>query len=102
MEDVSGERETRIIIESVLKFRFTVCLKIHKPLVYRSRYNDSLRSGRSGDRIPGEASVPPTVYTGHVAHAVSYKMSVGSFPGLKRPERGVNNPPHFGPKLQKE
>ena len=74
-------RETRIIIQSLLKFRFTVGLKIHKPVVYRSRYNDSLRSGRPGDRIPGQVSVPPPVHTGPVAHVASYKMSAGHFRG---------------------
>jgi hypothetical protein len=51
-----------------------------------SRYSDSLRAGLSGDRIPVGASfsVPVQTYLGpHPPH---------SFPGVKRPERGVNHP----------
>ena len=33
------------------------------------------------------------VQTGSEAHSASYTMSTGSFPGAKRPERGVNHPP---------
>ena len=33
------------------------------------------------------------VQTGHGAHPDSCTMDNGSFPGVKRPERGVNHPP---------
>ena len=58
-----------------------------------SRYSDSLRAGRSGDRIPVEARFSAPVQTGPGAHPASYTMGVGSFPGAKRPGRGVNHPP---------
>jgi len=29
-------------------------------------------------------------------------MSTGSFPGVKRPERGIDQPPHLAPMLKKE
>jgi len=32
------------------------------------------------------------VQTGPAAHAASYKMGTGSFPGVKRPGRGVDYP----------
>ena len=38
---------------------------------------------------PGRASAQ----TGPVAHPASYTMGTGSFPGLKRPGRGVDHPP---------
>ena len=31
--------------------------------------------------------------TGPGVHPASYKMGTGSFPGVKRPERGVDHPP---------
>ena len=48
----------------------------------------------SGDRIPvGEARFFAPLQTGSGSHAVSYTMGTGSFPGVKRPERGVDRPP---------
>jgi len=29
-------------------------------------------------------------------------VGTGSFPGLKRPERGVDHPPHLAPRLKNE
>jgi len=34
-----------------------------------------------------------TVQTGPGAHPASYTMDTESFPGVKRPERGVDHPP---------
>ena len=45
-------------------------------------------------------SVP--VQTGPGANPVSFTMGTGSFPGVKRPGRGVDHPPHLAPKLKKE
>ena len=38
-------------------------------------------------------SVP--VQTGRKSHPTSYIMGAGSFPGVKRPGRGVDNPPPY-------
>jgi hypothetical protein len=65
----------------------------------RSRYSDALRAG---DRIPMEARFSTLVQNGPGAHPASYKMSIRSFPEVKRPERGVDHPPHIAPRLKKE
>ena len=57
-----------------------------------SRYSDSLRAGLSLDRIPVGARLSAPVHTGPGAHPASYAMGTGSFPGVKRPGRGVDLP----------
>jgi hypothetical protein len=52
--------------------------------------------------FPVGARFSATVQTGHEAHPASYKMGTGSFPGVKRPGRGVDHPPHLAPILKKE
>jgi len=42
------------------------------------------------------------VQTGPGAHPASYTMGTGSFPGLKRPGRGVDHLSHLTPRLKKE
>ena len=58
-----------------------------------SRYSDSLRTGRSGDRIPVGARFSAPVQTVLGAYPASCTMGTGSFPGVKRPGRGVDHPP---------
>ena len=69
---------------------------------YVSRYSDSLQARRSGDRIPVGARFSAPVQTGPGAHPASYTMGTGSFPGVKRPGRDVDHPPHLAPKSKKE
>ena len=40
-----------------------------------------------------EARFSAPVLTGSGAHPASYTMGTGSFPGVKRPGRGVDHPP---------
>ena len=42
------------------------------------------------------------VQTGPGTHPASYKIGTGSFPGLKRPERGVDHPPPTSTEVQEE
>ena len=35
-------------------------------------------------------------------HPASYAMGTGSFPGVKRPGRGVDHPLHLAPRLKEE
>jgi hypothetical protein len=58
-----------------------------------SRYSDSLRAGRSWDRIPVGARFSAPVQTGPGAHPASCTMGTGYFPGVKRPGRGADQPP---------
>jgi len=60
---------------------------------YLSRYSDSVRAGRSGDRIPVGARFPAPIQTGTAAYPASYTMGAGSLPGVKRPGRGIDHPP---------
>jgi hypothetical protein len=48
-----------------------------------SRYSDSLRAGRSGNRVPVEARFSAPIQTGPGAHQASFTMGTGSFPGVK-------------------
>jgi len=62
---------------------------------WRSQYSDSVRAGRSGDRIPVGARLSAPVQTGCEAHPAFYAIGTGSIPGLRRPGRGVDHPPQF-------
>ena len=68
----------------------------------RSWYSDSLRAGRSGDRIPEVMRFSTPFQNGPGAYPASYTMGTGSFPGVKRPGYGVDHPPHLAPRLKKE
>jgi len=51
----------------------------------------------------GGASFPALVHqTGPAAHPVFYITDSGPFPGVKRPECGVDRSPPLAPKLKKE
>jgi hypothetical protein len=57
--------------------------------------NDSLRAGRYGDRIPVGArfSAPPPDRRPWGPPSLLYNGYLVSFPGMKRPGRGVDHPP---------
>jgi len=67
-----------------------------------SRYSNSLRARRSGDRIPVGMRFSAPVQTGSEDHPASYTMCTESFPGVKRQGRGVDHPPNLAPRLKKE
>ena len=62
---------------------------------------DSLRAGRSGDRIPVGATFSAPVQTGPGAPPASCTVGTGSFPGVKRPGRGADHPPPSSAEVMK-
>ena len=50
-------------------------------------------------RCGARFSVP--VQTGPGAYPASYTMRTGSFPGVKRPGRGADHPPHLSAEVMK-
>jgi len=59
-------------------------------------------AGGSEDRTAVGARFSASLQTGPGAHPASYTKGTGSFPGVKRPGRGVEHPPHLEPDLKKE
>jgi len=67
-------------------------------------FTTATRYGLDGSGIESRwgAKFCAPVQAGPGAHPASYTMDTGSFPGVKRPGRGVDNPPHPTPGLKKE
>ena len=65
-----------------------------------SRYSDSLRTGRSRDRIPVGVKFSAPFQTCPGAHPASCTMGTGSSPGVKRPRRGVDHPSPFSAEVK--
>ena len=65
--------------------------KVHR--VQLSRYRNSLLPGRSGDQILEVVRFSAPIQMGPGSHPESYTMGTGSFPGVKRPRRGIDHPP---------
>ena len=62
------------------------------------------RYGLDGPGIESrwEATFSAPVQNGPGTYPTTYTMGTWSFPGVKRPERGVVHPPHLSPRLKKE
>jgi len=68
---------------------------------YHSRYSDSLRAGRSGDRIPVGGDFPNLSRPAWGPPSLLYK-GYWVFRGEKRSRGDVDHPPHLAPRLKKE
>ena len=80
---------------------FTLYVSILEPRE-RSRYSDSLRVGRSGNRIPVGARFFAPIQTDSEDHPPSCTMGTGSFPGARRPGRGADHPLPSGAEVHKK
>jgi hypothetical protein len=96
------------LIRSKFSNRFTILTELisglHSPASAGQlrRYSDWLRAGRSGDRILVGARFFAHVQTGPGASQTSCEMGTGSFPGVKRPGRGVDHPPPPSAEVENE
>jgi hypothetical protein len=78
------------------------CVSVLCRLGYHSRYSDSLRTWRSGYRIPVGGQIFRTLPAQPWGPPSPCTVHTGSFPRLKRPKRVVDHPPHLIPRLRKE
>jgi hypothetical protein len=81
--------------QTFFRHNFTVaaCTAVGTKTTIKAGHSDSLRAGRSGDRIPAGAGFSAPVQTGPGAHLASYTMGTGSFLGVKRSGRGADPTP---------
>ena len=72
-----------------------ICLswKLRSTHNFYCRCSDSLRAGRSMDRILVGLRFSAPIQTSPGAHPASYTMGTRSFPGAKWPGHGVDHPP---------
>jgi len=78
----------------------TFCLSMLQPRQL-SPYTDPLRARQSADRISVRVRFSAPVQTCTGAHSLKYNGHQVSFPGVKRPERGVNHPPNLASRFKK-
>jgi hypothetical protein len=84
----------------ILPIYFVLVFSEHRGPGYFSPCSDSLQAGRCGDRIPVGARFSAPGQTGRGTHPASYKMGIGSFPRVKRPGLGVDEPPPSGVEIK--
>jgi len=91
-------RGSKSVVQEI-KFIVILCIIL---AVWLGRDSNSLRDGRSVDRIPVGTRFSAPVQTSLGAHPASYTMDMGSLLRVKRSERDVYHPQHLAPRLNKE
>jgi hypothetical protein len=89
----SNSQARQVFMRPAAAFINYICNTKISELGQLSRHSNTLRAGRSGNRIPVGTRFFAPVQTGPGAHSASYTMGTGSFPGVKRPGRDVFHPP---------
>ena len=79
----TGDTIILLYILTYVLYQYVYMYKVLKGPGLLSRYCDSLRAGRSGDRIPVGVRYSAPIHT----------MVAGSFQRVKRPARGLNHSP---------
>ena len=109
---IEGEIETLLVATSLHNaghknlgtpvYKKMTCLHVFMLFVNVGRDSDSLRAGRSGDRISVEARFSAPVQTGPGGHPTYYTMGNGSFPRVNGRAVVLTTYPHLAPGLKKE
>jgi len=89
-------------MRSVNKQHFDILVNMVNCLMCNSEIGKAAGYVLDGPGIESrwEARFSELVQAGVVAHPASYTVGTGSFPGIKRPGRGVYHPPHLVPRLK--
>jgi len=67
---------------------------------YFSRYTDTRRASRYGDRIPLEVRFSALVQTGPGTHLISYTVGIGYLQSVKRAGYGTDQPTPSSPEAK--
>jgi hypothetical protein len=89
-----------LLTKCIYPVRMNIGVFLHSFTRFGNVPASALRAGRSGDRISVGVRFFAPVQTGPGAHPASCTMGSGSFPGVKRPGRGVEHQPHLEPRLK--
>jgi len=84
-----------------------ICIYIYTYVYMVGRTAQSVRRFATGCKVRGSnpsggVTFSTPVQTGPGSHPTSYTMGTGSFPGVKRPGRDADHPPHLPPRLMEE
>ena len=82
--------------------KFSNYLTSHTPVGRAGAVGIATCYGLDGDRIPVGARFSASVQTVPRAHHSPLRRVPALSPGVDRPGRGVNYPPHLAPKLNKD